>query len=430
MEVNFILKDSKTTQQQDFKKLLIFLHLFFYWQRNKRRCEIGYTFKPFYASFKMSWCKIIGKFYYPILFITPTALFLRLILSYSANIFWWITIALITPWFVFSLINFVRDCVSKIRINIHNSSITKDKSIVMRFGNPGAGKTSSLIYDLKILADIMWNYICIQYKLLEPYLNEVKFFKPIDRERAEEIIEAYRFYQNSGTYPCLWTSIPVFIDGVPTNILEADHLIQEERLTFGSVGLIDETKAIIPPELHRTNPDSIVNMAKFPRHYAELHFGLTDQAKEGAFNAWRRCTAENLFMEKQKWILKPRLLIWLKDTLTLKMKSPTKFKVTILRIIGKITSCIGYRKYYYCSFGNEYKQTIEKTKTFILPTFLNADYDDRSCRKGYACLNKPLKVKKWTSMELTEEQIKNIFSSKIKDLAKGEKKRKREKKQT
>ena len=60
----------------------------------------------------------------------------------------------------------------------------------------------------------------------------------------------------------------------------------------------------------------------------------------------------------------------------------TKKKVSYFKMFNKIIHSMGYRKYYYSSFGNEYKQSIEKTKTFILPTFLNATYDDRSCRKS------------------------------------------------
>ena len=427
-EVNFILINNKNAEKQQSEqkkaiKLLILLHLFFYWQHNQRRVAIPYTYKPLYTKFKMSWCKFIGKIYYLVLFLTPAILTIRLILSYNNNLWWWLILLLITPWFIFALINLIRDCTCKVRIKTHIASITESKSIMMKFGNPGSGKTSSSIFDIKILADIIWEKICIKYKLLEPYLDMIPFFPAIQRERAEEIIESYQFYKNSGTYPCLWTSIPVFIDGIPTNILEDVHLMQEERLPYGSSGFIDETKGVIPPELHRTNPESIVDMAKLPRHFRDFHFMLTDQAKEGVFNAWRRCTAENIFLEKQKWILKPRFLIWLTNKLILNMKKPTKAKVTILKVLEKITSCIGYRKYYYCSFGNEYKQTIEKTKTFILPTFLNADYDDRCFRKAYKCLGKPLRVKKWSSLELTQEQVKNIFSPKIKELAKSQKKK-------
>lgn len=430
-EVNFILVESKkkTTSQFNLAAFLITLHLFFYNQHYKRM-QLGYTFKPLYMNLKMSWCKFIGKIYYMALFITPAILTFRIALAFTKSVWWYASIVIVGAWFIFALINLIYDISCKVRIKTHIASITKDKSIQMRFGNPGAGKTSSMLYDLKILADIMWNYICIEYKMLEPYLDDIKFFPTIKRERAEEIIESYNFYKESKTYPCLWTAIPVFVDGKPANILEGSHIAQEERLPYGAVGMVDESRAIIPPELHRTNPDEILFMAKFCRHYGDFHFGLTDQAKEGAFNAWRRCSAENTFMEKQKWVLKPRFLIWLKDKFILNMKKPTKFKVTLLRVLEKVTSCIGYRKYYYSSFGNEYKQSIEKTKTFILPTFLNATYDDRSCRKSYMCLNKPLEVKKWTSLELTKEQSDRIFSTKkIKELMKGKKEKRNEKTQ-
>ena len=46
------------------------------------------------------------------------------------------------------------------------------------------------------------------------------------------------------------------------------------------------------------------------------------------------------------------------------------------------------------------------------------------------CLNKPLEVKKWTSLELTKEQSDRIFSTKkIKELMKGKKEKRNEKTQ-
>lgn len=428
-DINFVLLDDKRKNKSNYSLacLLLSLYQFLY---QKRKLALTYTFKPVYMNFKKSICKKIGRYYYLCLFIIPTLLLLKILFSFKPIFWWWLHVVLIGICFVISLIKLIKDIICKIRIKIFDSSIEKNKSIQMSFGNPGAGKTSSILYKMKILADMMWNEICIQFKLLEPYLNQVKFFPALNKDRAEEIIEAYNYYKNSGTYPCLWTSIPCFVDGVPTNILEGDHLAQQERLPYGSVCVIDEARAIIPPELHRTNPDSILFMAKFCRHYGDFHFGLTDQAKEGAFNAWRRCSAENIFIEKQKWILKPKFLIWLKDKLILNLKKPTKFKTTILRILEKLISCIGYRKYFYSSFGNEYIQNISTTKTFILPPFLNVDYDDRSCRKSYMCLGKPLTVKKWTSLELTKEQSDKIFSSKtIKELMKGKKEKRREKTQ-
>lgn len=378
-------------------------------------------YRPIYMNFKSDWCKKIAKYYYMTLFIIPAIIFLRIVLDYHDTVAWWVCLGLVSPITLFTLINFLRDIACKLRVLAHNASITISKYLKMRFGQPGAGKSSSAIYDSKIMADKENKEIEREYKLLTPDLDKVDRMESIARDRAKEIIEVHDYNVTSGAYPCLATTTPVYVDGVPANRLVADHLIQEEKLPYGTVGFIDEARQVLPPELHNTNPDCVLEMAKFSRQYGEFHFNLVDQAKEGAFVAWRRCTDSFDFMEDQKWVLKARFLFWLADFLTDRMKKPTHRKVAFIKVLKKIAKHIGYRKYYYTDFGNEYKQSISKTKTFILPSFLNADYDDRAYRKGYRARNKQLNVIKWNSMEFTEEQIADIHSKKIKELTKSKK---------
>lgn len=402
-------------------QILLFLHFLNYYKTHVRPVWIGYTFTPVYAKFKNDWCKKIGRWYYAVLFILPLVLFLKLVLMYQHTVLWWIKLAVLVPWFVYTLFFFISDCVYKARVEAHNRSIKTGKHIRMRFGMPGSGKTSSEIYDDKLLADVQWNLICEEYKMLEPYLDTIPFWSQRKRERAEEVIEAYHYYQESGTYPCFWTSIPVFVDDVPANRLTAKHLLQEDRLPYRPSAVIDESNLVLPPELHRTNPEAVLEMGKFPRHYGDMHFGLTDQAKEGAFIGWRRCTSETMFMTGQKWVCKPRFLIWLKTFLLNHKQERGKTFVNFIRVLNKIINHIGYRKYSYILFGNEYIETRSKEKSFVLPCFLNCDYDDRAFRKGYRCINEPLKVSKWDSMEFSKQQIDEIFSKQIREMTKSQK---------
>ena len=418
--MNFILLENKK-KDINLAEILLFLHFLNWYRTHPRQRCLGYTFSPLYASFKSSWCKTIAKYYWATLFLIPLMLLLKLILMYQHTWLWWIKLIALVPWFVYALVYFIADCVYKARVDAHIKSIKSGKHIRMRFGLPGAGKTSSEIFDDIVLAEVLWDEICEEYKMLEPYLDEVQFFPKRMRERAEEVIETYEYYQTSGTVPCLWTSVPVYVDDVPSNRLTAKHLLQEDRLPFKTSGIIDESELVLPKELHRTNPEVVLEMAKFPRHYGNFHFGLTDQAKEGAFVGWRRCTSENMYMTGQKWVCKPRFLIWLKKFLLTHKEKRGKTFVNFIRVLSKIINHIGYRKYSYILFGTEYMESKTEEKSFVLPSYLNCDYDDRAFRKGYRCLNEPLKISKWDSLEFTKEQIDEIFSKQIKELAKGKK---------
>lgn len=106
---------------------------------------------------------------------------------------------------------------------------------------------------------------------------------------------------------------------------------------------------------------------------------------------------------------------------TIDADSDAKAFVNFIRVLNKIINHIGYRKYSYILFGNEYIETKSKEKSFVLPCFLNCDYDDRAFRKGYRCINEPLKVSKWDSLEFTKEQIDDIFSKQIREMTKSQK---------
>ena len=304
---NFKIDYTKSKTIEVWKCLLF--QFYFYRQINVLRIE--YQTSPLYASFKKSWANQIGKYFRFLMVIIPTILLIRLIIDFSNTWKWWIALVICSPIIVVSILNFIKDIVCKLRIKAHNAEIKTDRYVMTRYGSPGGGKTSSLLYDMKILSDLMWAKIFREYKLLEPYLNEIPFWPQKLKEDALEIIEAYNYYKNSGTYPCLWTSVPAFVDGVPANRVTADHLLQREKLPYGAVVVLDEVSLILPQELFRNRLVELKEMAKFPRHFGDLHFSTTEQGKTNMLKDFRDSAAENKCMVEQKWILKPNILIWI-----------------------------------------------------------------------------------------------------------------------
>ena len=420
-------KATTTNQETNFSNPI---YLYFWLQQNKRP-QLTYQKNPLYASFKGSWFKYLGKTYRLWNFVLTLCPLLIAISNYRPGLWWWIITGLLIPLPFINLVYLLFDIAYKIRVQAHIDSIRTDKAVITRYGVPGAGKTSSLLFDMKICADIMWEKIKEAYKLFKPYLEDIPWWPTKQREDAMEIIEAYNFYQNSGTYPCLWTSVPAFVDGVPCNRLTADHLMQRKRLPYGSVQVLDEISLILPQELFRDKPYEIVEMAKFPRHFGDFIMGTTEQGKDSVLVYMRRVTAENKCMVKQEWCMQPKVMQWIYQKLLdhTDAEDMTEFKAGFFRTFKKLINHVGYRKYYYFDSGNENQAEKTGTKTFILPPYLNIDYDSRAFKNAYRCKDEPLVNSSWEHLRLSKNEIDQIFTDELKQRAmtKEQKKEKKEK---
>lgn len=412
---NFKIEYEKFKKDEVWRKILF---IFIFWRNFHKSLNIPkleYKLTPLYANFKKSWFQTIGKYFRFILVIIPTVILIRLILSFNNSLSWWILTGICAPGIIISIFNFIADIVYKIRVKKHINSIESNKYVILRHGQPGGGKTSSLLFDLKILSDLMWQDIIREYKLLEPYLEDISFWNQRQKEDAFEIIEAYEFYKNSETYPCLWTSVPAFVDNIPTNRLTANHLMQRDRLPFGSVCMLDEVSLILPQELFRNKPIEITELCKFPRHLAELHIGTTEQGKDNMFKDLRNSSSENRCMVNQTWVLKPRLLIWFYNKILDNKKKFSKTDVIFFRGLKQLINSIGYRRYRYYDTGTEDRVIISKEKTFILPSFLNITYDSRAFKNVYRCKDKPLLISSWEHLRLSQQEINEIFTKELQE---------------
>lgn len=416
-----IFEAQTTTQNAEYIKV-VFRFLY----RQKQRFWIEHHEQPFYSKCNYKFTKFISNNFRKVLLIPSVIGITRTIFTYSNSFKWYISLAITTYFFLLNTIHFVRDCIYKERVRLHIKSIKENGSILIRYGVPGAGKTSSMFSDLKILADIMWAKIKAEYKLLKPYLKEIKYWSDEVKEDAEEIVETYNFYKTSKTYPCFWSTVPAFVDGVPLNRLTADHLLQRKKLPYGTVAICDEMSLIMPQELHHNRPIEVKELCKFPRHIGDLKLGTTEQGKENMLNDFRRSASEFKCMVKQEWVLKPQFLIDLHSYFLNRVKKMTKFNANIFRIWQKINNSIGYRKYYYYDSGTE--DNVQKTdvKTFILPAVLSVQYDDRAFRNIYRCKNKKLEVSSWSHLRLSQQEIEDIFTKELEERTKTKEQRKAE----
>ena len=315
------------------------------------------------------------------------------------------------------------------RVKLHNASIDISKYMVTRNGTPGAGKTSSLVYDGVILARKMW--LELRYQYAKDLAKEAKLYASGDKEkiqRWERIKEAYLFYSVGDCVPCLWSNIPMKVGKLFTNICTRRHLEQVDRIAEYTVLIVDEVGSVVSIDEtgRKERPIEIGELARWCRHFGEFHIYCTEQDKNNVNKDIRRCVCENKYMFLQKPVLKPLILSWLfnffKDKFS---KKPTKRKSQLfsgfMENFEKFIKFSGYRKYYYKDFAGtesgfssmvaygedkvpDLKQLKRGVSTFILPAILNAVYDDRCYRNFYKAKDKPLQKNVWKSLVISSNQ--------------------------
>ena len=415
--------------------------------KNKRikRPGTGQAVKkePVYVQSKKNIYRVLGNLYYPIGLILCALLTIPILWLYIQNFkLSFFRILLIIPLAVMDmtvLYRFTSWLVNIFRVRAHDASLDLSKAIIVRDGAPGAGKTSSLIYDMVVIAEKMWEKIKYEYWLLKPQWEKIHATGSLDEKRhLREICEAYEYYsmphiingKSTYIYPCLWSNIPIYVDGKPCSKFLFKHLVQEAKLPYGTVAVLDEISLMIPQELHRSKPIEIKEMTKFPRHFGDFHFGATEQEATNMFKDFRRSCAENKYMQSQKWVCQPMLLNRLFENLKTRWleKEPTLERVNQLKAIDRLRSNIGFRQYSFYDRGN-IEVNIEGTsrkRTFVLPCYLNADYDSRTFKNLYKAKDKPLIPSIWDNRIIPDKDLKEIFSPDIKEMCKSEKEKRKD----
>lgn len=331
------------------------------------------------------------------------------------NIFWWLFAIPIVTLLVILVYKTVAQIINERRVKIYDNDISSHIYAAVYQGAPGAGKTSSIGTDGVKMASYMWSTICEKYAMLEPFIDEIQYWPKKEKKDALEIIESYKFFIYSGTVPCLYTSFPAFVDGVPTNVLTADHILQKEKLPYGSVLLMDESSLMFPQELFKVKPYDLVEFFKFLRHFGNFHVFSTEQNEEANVIYLRRVAGLSRTFIIQEWIHKPKFLIWLYNKLfNLRSRRPfTKAAVNFFKIFKQYYNAFGYRKYYF--FDNN----SSAIKTYVTRPNLKLDYDDRCYRNLYRCRNKPLKVTPWMSYIPDDSDLKKIFPEELREMSKS-----------
>lgn len=380
---------------------------------------------------KINIAMFFAKWQYHLLALFSVILSLVIVFTIWFDKALYLTLIVYIPLAIFDIYSFmplIRYYWYKARVILHETSIKTSKYVITRNGNPGSGKTSSLIYDAVVLAKKMWITLKFQYWFGIGMEKRLLASANVNKINAwQKVKEAYEFYCNNDCVPCLMTNIPVLVDGKFTCVLTRKHIEQIERIPEYTVLFFDEIGSEISiDETRKTRPLSIGQFARWCRHFGEFHIYCTEQDKNNVNKDIRRCVCENRYMLEQVPVLKPIFWSWIFNKLKLyfvKRMSVKQSKLfsSFMLSLDNFIKYSGFRKYYYKDFAGteagfqsmlDYseeninsKQIRKRAETFILPAMLNCSYNDRCYRNFYKAKEKPLIKKVWNSLIISPSDV-------------------------
>lgn len=295
---------------------------------------------------------------------------------------------------------FVVFIIAQVSIFTHNASVNLTNIVTVRSGPPGTGKSSSAGYDVKIMADMMyselrWKYWEMRYKIAE-YIEAGNVQKILE---WYEVRDSYEYYITHDCIPCMWSNIPIRVNGQFSSIITYQHAAQIERVPYYSVIYFDESGSVFRVDAWHDKPLTVSDFFRLARHLGEFRIVCTEQDASNVFKDVRRVTSQNWLMIEQKWVNKPLLLLIPYKILKAYFLWSDKGNKTLADFMlsyKKLLNHIGQRRYKYIAKQSDINTLThgegkrEKTKMFYLPTMLNYQYSDRTFKNLYLAKGKEI----------------------------------------
>jgi hypothetical protein len=301
---------------------------------------------------------------------------------------------------------------AQLKSSDYNKTFNNDARVITYIGGPGAGKTSRMLYDAVLTSRRMWAELRLKY---HTYKNNVKEWiaegNTIKLQEWEEIRDSYEYWITTDCVPCLMTNIPVMVNQQMSTVLTWEHAYQIKRVPYYSVLAFDESGATFLVDDYKDKPLQVSDFFRLERHFGDWYIFLTEQDSENQFIDVRRVVGYNIYMIRQKSVLKPFLLVLLYNLI----KTAILYKDGCNRSISafmdwfkKVINHIGFRKYRCVKEANTQRSGLyEKQRVYkiYLPTYLNCKYDDRTFRQFYKAKDLPieLEIHKNLILDCTEE---------------------------
>ena len=272
----------------------------------------------------------------------------------------------------------------------------------------------------KMWAELRWLYINMREHISD-YIRDGKTQLVL---AWYEVRDSYEYYITHDCVPCLFSNIPMVVNGQNVSILTYEHAAQIKRLPAFTVLHYDEAGSIFRVDSWRDKPLTVSDFYRLLRHYGDFRCTCTEQDPTNVFKDVRRVVGQNLLMIKQTWVNKPLLILLpykIIKSLMIWRDYSTKKLTSFMAVYNTLLRHIGQRKYKYkekdsteqslkINEGKEGRRI--RKKSFYLPTMLNYQYDDRTFKNLYLAQNKSLeenKIFKSLYIENNEENKKNYL---------------------
>ena len=417
-------------------------------EKLKKRIE-SFKKNNFFSSlnkdaFKIDFTRLLGRSYYIILFSLTIILDITILVKIFFNFSYILITIPLTILSVYITFCFVKNMALIALNKSYNESLIEQPRAQCSSGAPGAGKTSNEAYKVVVLAKQQWKLLQEEFF----YFCDVKRDKlsKAQQDHYDEVVEAFNFEINSNNkIHCLWSVIELKDANNPklcSHSLTKAHLLQKKRLPYRAVLFVDEIGSLFPAIKGKTEPE-IENLSKFARwirQFLEAFLTFTEQDFSKTFKDVRRVTGSVKYFEQQKWVLKPRFLLWLykslfsvitfpfvmmkyykKDTKRYlkqqkKLKRRCKLFRRPLKWLRKLISCIGFRHYQYKEqareVGGKEEDDVYQSKVhhIYLPSPLNCKYDDRAFKNAYEPIEQELLECEFSGGKLSKLEIERLFN--------------------
>ena len=309
-------------------------------------------------------------------------------------------------------------------------------------GVPGCGKTSTINQMGYELAKKQWKTLQHEYWKISNYNFELLPYKL--QRKYKEIIRAYNFYKKweDKFIPCLHSFITIEVNGRKSHSLTKGHLLQVVPLPYRSVWVCDEISSLFPNSTKGEDKErnkKLAELCRWIRHFTDSFALFADIRFGDAFLAIRSgCGCVLTLEKKQKWILKPKFLIGLRDIIYSLIdfdfwlqrftkpgsasynkatyatrKSACKFG-RFVKWLDKLISCVGYREYYYRRDGSleqevDSKNVLTTKGKYWFKSCLDVTYNDRAFKNLYSCRDLEFEEPKDSSFDMSKEELKQIL---------------------
>jgi len=302
-------------------------------------------------------------------------------------------------------------------LHYKKTAVDTDKRVQNKCGPPGSGKTSSSLWLAVETAKRRWRDLQDDYAYLG---NKVRKAERIERRKGvpvpeklqmefNEVRDAYEYFKNNDCIPCLYSSIPFTADSrYPSRIIRK-HLEQHKRIAAYSVIFIDEIGSMVGVDEGLDKPLVISDFFRLIRHFGDFTAVSTEQDAGNIYIDIRRVEADNEEFERQKWVLKPLVLLlifWSLRAVFRLNREKLRFLIPLILFMRKAIKYIGFRRYVsWGTGGTESRHTgRQRYNRYYLPTLLNCTYDDRTFREGYRAKDLELEPDIFDSLVLPEEK--------------------------